>query len=348
MHMSARARFAIAAAILLLDGGSRGRVRHLVAYVDTNPARLGFEMMGIEIGLAAFAIGSRSRCRSRSAPARARRSRLPIGAVIALTLGTLGLSHAIDAADALGTARARAQRRPGISRGLARRARPRLRDRARRHVLAPALGEELLLPRPAPARLARWIRPFARSRSRALVFGWLHRELVHGAIAALHRRLSRLAAYWSDSTRPPSRATPQQLRRMLGSAGSRPLVPPVPGLVAGLALAALGLFWALALSRPRGEPAAEARASARTASRPTRKGRSRARLRWVPRPCSCSTTASSTTSSRCSRRWRSRSRGSAAARSCAAQPPRDLLIATPRRIDAVREAVGEAVDGRCA
>src|SRR5258706_16156699 len=95
----ARTRIAIAAGILCFGWWLSGRVRHLVAYVNTNPARLGFEMMGIEVGLAALAIavavalpGSVTR-RLGLGP-----SRLPTSAVIALAIGAVGLSHAIAAA----------------------------------------------------------------------------------------------------------------------------------------------------------------------------------------------------------------------------------------------------------
>ena len=55
--MSTRTRIALGAGIVLLAWWLSGRVRHLAAFVHTNPERLGFEMMGIGLGLAIVAIG---------------------------------------------------------------------------------------------------------------------------------------------------------------------------------------------------------------------------------------------------------------------------------------------------
>ena len=232
-----------------------GRIRHLAAFVDTNPARLGFEMMGIGIGLAVFAIGIAF---AFPGPIARRlglgRSRLPIGAVIALTLGTLGLSHAIDAALSLSATRAlEGSVATGISRGLAG---PRGWDFAIAllgSVIAPSLGEELLCRGLLQRGLVRWIGPAAAIAITSLFFGRLHGELVHGAIAACLGAYLGLAAYWSDSTRPAIAGhAANNFAALLGSAGLAPAVPIVPGLFAGLALAAIGIVWAY-LARPRGD-----------------------------------------------------------------------------------------------
>jgi membrane protease YdiL (CAAX protease family) len=196
---------------VILVGGyfCRASVRRLVAYADTNPARLGFEMLGIEIGLAASRSRSHSHC-----PAR-RPRRLGLGragcrssAVIALALGTLGLSHAFDAlfpTRARWRAASRSASRAGSS------------PRAEQFdfviafvgsVVAPAIGEELLCRGLLQRGLALWMRPIAAIAISALAFGWLHMELVHGALAASIGLYLGFAAYWSDSTRPRSRVTP--------------------------------------------------------------------------------------------------------------------------------------------
>src|SRR5262245_29882453 len=94
----ARDRVAIAVGALAFGCGLSLLIRHLLVFAHTSPARLGIEMMRIEIVLVAVAI-----CGAYLLPGPVTHrlglgpSRLPIGAVIALTLGTLGISHAIDA-----------------------------------------------------------------------------------------------------------------------------------------------------------------------------------------------------------------------------------------------------------
>jgi membrane protease YdiL (CAAX protease family) len=254
-------RLAIAAAILSLGWWLSTAVRHLVAYVDTNPARLGFEMLGIEIGLAAFAIAIACALPGSIAHRLGLgRSRVSLGAVIALTIGTLGLSHAVEAMIALWSAPALEHSvATGISRGL---------DAARGRdfaiafvgtVLGPAIGEELFCRGLVQRGLARWIGPAAAIAIAAVVFGWLHQELVHGTIAALIGAYLGVAAYWSDSTRPAIAGhAANNFMALLGSAGFiGALLPPVPSLFAGIAVAALGLSWAYRArpARPRGEPA---------------------------------------------------------------------------------------------
>src|SRR5688572_30220148 len=157
-------------------------------------------MMGIGIGLAVFAIGIAFAFPGRVARRLGLgRSRLPIGPVIALTLGTLGLSHVIDAVLTIWAPRAvEGSVVTGISRGLAG---PRGWDftiALLGSVIAPALGEELLCRGLLQRGLAglfgqaerwipqavRWIGPAAAIAFTSLFFGRLHGELLHGAIAA--------------------------------------------------------------------------------------------------------------------------------------------------------------------
>ncbi len=250
------ARIAIAAVILCAGWWLSETVRGLVATVRTNPARLGFEMMGIEIGLTALAIaiafalpGPTTRRLGLGA------SRVPTSAVIALVIGTLGLSMALDAALSF-TRALEGSVVVGISRGL---------DSARERdlaiaffgtVIGPAIGEELLCRGLLQRALVRWIRPVAAIAITSLAFGWLHQELEHGAIAACLGAYLGFAAYWSDSTRPAIAGhAANNFAALLGSAGIASVgLPGVPGLVVGLALAVFGIAWALR-SRPRGERA---------------------------------------------------------------------------------------------
>lgn len=270
-NMRVHVRIAIAAGIVLFAWWLSGRIRHLVTFAHTNPSRLGFEMMGIGIGLAVFAIGIAFAFPGGVARRLGlERSRLPIGAVIALTLGTLGLSHAIDAVLTFWAPRAvEGSVVTGISRGLAG---PRGWDFAIAllgTVVAPSLGEEFLcrglIQRGLVGLLGkaarwiplavRWIGPAAAIVITSLFFGRLHGELVHGAIAACLGAYLGIAAYWSDSTRPAIAGhAVNNLGALLGSAGLLPAVPVVPGLCTGVGLAATGIIWAYC-ARPRGESA---------------------------------------------------------------------------------------------
>jgi membrane protease YdiL (CAAX protease family) len=253
--MTALTRIALAAWILRLAWWVSDRVRGLDALVDTNSSRLGFEMMGIGVGLAIVAIGIAVALPG----AVARRlglgpSRLPASAVIALVIGTLGLALAVDTALSL-TRAMEGSVAVGISRGV---------QAARRSdfdfaialfgtALAPAIGEELLCRGVLQRTLVRALGPLAAIASAALFFGWLHGELVHGAIAACLGAYIGLAAYWSDSTRPAIAAhAANNVVALLGSTGIFWLsLPAVPAMFLGLGLAALGLVWAWYL-RPRG------------------------------------------------------------------------------------------------
>jgi membrane protease YdiL (CAAX protease family) len=243
-----------AAGIVLFAWWLAGWIRHLAAYVDTNPARLGFEMMGIGTGIALFAIGIAFAFPDGVAQRLGlRRSKLPIGAVIALTIGTLGLSQAIDAALTLSAPRALERSvAVGISRGLARPSSVDFAIAFLGTVVAPSLGEELLCRGLLQRSLVRWIGPIAAIAITSLFFGRLHGELVHGAIAAIIGAYLGVAAYWSDSTRPAIAGhAVNNFVALLGSARLTPVVPLVPAVFAGLVVAAIGIAWAYR-ARPRG------------------------------------------------------------------------------------------------
>jgi membrane protease YdiL (CAAX protease family) len=249
-------RVAIAAGIVLFAWWVSIQIRHLAAFVTTNPARLGFEMMGIGIGLAVFAIGI---AYGLPGPVSRRlglgRSRLPIGAVIALVLGTLGLSHAIQCALSLTAARAlEGSVATGISRGLAGPSGWDFAIALLGSAIAPSLGEELLCRGLLQRGLGRWIGPVAAIAIASLAFGRLHGEFVHGAIATCLGAYLGFAAYWSDSTRPAIAGhAANNTVALLGAAGLAPALPAIPSAFAGLALAVIGIVWAC-LARPRGDP----------------------------------------------------------------------------------------------
>ena len=263
MLVSSPVRVAIAAAIAVAALWLSDFVRGLVAYVHTNPARLGFEMMGIGVGLAVFAIALAWALPGR-VPERLGlgAGRLPIGAVIALVLGTLGLSSAIDAVLTYTAPRAIEHSvATGISRGLAPppAAPIPIRDFAIAFagtVLAPAIGEELLCRGVLQRSLARWMPATAAIGLAAIVFGSLHREWTHGLIAAAMGCYIGLVAHWADSTRPAIAAHAfNNFAALLGSTGLVTLsLPGAHGIAAGLALAGFGVAWAW-FARPRGAAA---------------------------------------------------------------------------------------------
>jgi membrane protease YdiL (CAAX protease family) len=97
--------------------------------------------------------------------------------------------------------------------------------------------------------------PLVAVAGSSLFFGWLHGELVHGAIATSIGVYLGVTAYWTDSTRPAITAhAANNIVALLGSAGLVSLsMPVVPAMGLGLGLAALGLVWGWH-ARPRGEP----------------------------------------------------------------------------------------------
>jgi membrane protease YdiL (CAAX protease family) len=261
VSVSSRARIAIAAAIAAAGLWLSDLVRGLVAIAHTNPTRLGFEMMGIEIGLVGAAVALALALPGRPGDRLGLgASRLPISAVIALVIGALGLSAAVDAALTLAAPRAiESSVATGIARGIAP-APLRVQDLAiaiAGTVIAPALGEELLCRGVLQRSLVRWIPAPAAIGLAALAFGWLHMEWVHGLIAAAIGAYLGLMAHLTDSTRPAIAAHAlNNFAALLSTTGLATIAyPPMHGIAVGLALSGLGLAWAW-IVRPRGAAAA--------------------------------------------------------------------------------------------
>jgi membrane protease YdiL (CAAX protease family) len=221
-------------------------VRGLAAYGRDNSWRLGFEMMGIEIGLAAVAIAIAWALPGRvSDRLGLQPSILPTGAVVALAIGTLGLSQAVNGLLELRGA-LEGSVVVGISRGLQHAQGWSLVVAFFGTAVAPAIGEELLCRGLLQRNLARRVGPFIAIVTASLFFGWLHRELVHGAIAASIGLYLGLAAHWGDSTRPAIAGHGlNNFAALLGSAGILQLrAPIVLSIGLGLGLAVGALLWA--------------------------------------------------------------------------------------------------------
>lgn len=227
----------------------------LLPYSRSHAGRLGIGMLEIALEFATIALAiawllpGRASLRLGLAP-----GRLPWSAVLALVIGTLGLSHAIEGVFAMmrvdeGT----------VMQGIARS------QRAARggglwlavigSVLAPSIAEELLCRGLIQRTLARWIAPGIAVLVATAIFGWLHHDWTHGSVAALIGLYLGTIAWWADSTRPAILAHgANNLLALLGSAGLVSLRAPVLiSAPVGAALAIAALLWA-ARFRHRGAP----------------------------------------------------------------------------------------------
>jgi membrane protease YdiL (CAAX protease family) len=248
------------AAALLIAGGLQlsGWVRQLTAYAKTNPGRLGFEMMGIEVGLLFVAVALAWALPGRI-PDRLglRAPRLPIHAIAALVIGTLGLSHTLEALLML-SQQAEHSVVTGIPRAIARTAATpsELWIALLGSVIAPAVGEELLCRGLVQRTIVRWTGPGLAIALASVVFGTIHTEWIHGTFAFLIGLYLGLGAYWADSSWPAIAAhAANNLGALLASTGLLVVPMPLPlALFGGAAVAALGLVSA-ARSRPRGTDA---------------------------------------------------------------------------------------------
>ena len=237
-------------------------------------------MMGIESrardrsrsALAVRAAGSGRASGSGSVP-----SRLPRGAVIALVLGTLGLSHRARRRALAHARRSRAAWRSASRADSHGRAAQRsTRGRAvAGTALAPALGEELLCRGVLQRTLVRALGPLAAiATARRSLFGWLH---VRARSTARSPRCSAATSgsrpTGRDSTRPRDRgARRQQRRRAPGIDRACWLsLPAVPGDRARARARGAGARLGLVLAAPWG-CRRESRSQPGAPTRPTRRG----------------------------------------------------------------------------
>jgi membrane protease YdiL (CAAX protease family) len=240
-------RRVVIAAVLLGAGLALSQwVRGLVAYGRSDSWRLGFEMMGIEIALATTAIAiamllpGRIGDRLGTGP-----SRIPTSAVVALAIGTLGLSQAVNGILELTRAH-EGSVIVGISRGLQRAESWSLVVAFFGSVVGPAVAEELRCRGHGQRSHARYVRPTVAIGIASIFFGWLHMEMVHGVVATSIGLYLGLAAYWSDSTRPAIAGHGlNNLAALLGSVGLLQLrAPTVVFIAGGLGVAIGALVWA--------------------------------------------------------------------------------------------------------
>jgi membrane protease YdiL (CAAX protease family) len=226
-------------------------VRGLARHVHDNASRLGLEMLGIELGLVALAVSI-----AWVLPGRVddrlglRPGVLPTSAVLALVIGTLGLSQAINGVLQL-TRTLEGSVMVGISRGTQHAVGWSFLIAFVGSALAPALGEELLCRGVLQRTLTRWVGGFIAILVSSLFFGWLHMELVHGVVATCIGLYLGLATHWSDSLRPAIAG--HALNNSFALLASKGLlvirIPIVLSIAAGLAIAAAALLWAYRLQR---------------------------------------------------------------------------------------------------
>lgn len=259
--MSHARRLAVAAAILGVGMLASQQIRRLVMRTDVDASRIAFDMGATEVGLLGLTLAVAWLIPARlSDTLGLARGRLPAGAVVALVVGTLGLSHAVDCALAL-TRTAQGSVMVSISRAM--------QTASVSHgtlvvsflgtVLAPAVCEELLCRGLVQRSVARAAGPIVAVCASAAFFGMLHMEWTHGLMAATVGLYLGFAAQRADSVRPAILAHGcNNLAAMLASLGLLSIRGPlVATALAGLGLALGGILWA-SLARPRGAAAIEA------------------------------------------------------------------------------------------
>ena len=237
------ARLAVAVALLGAGIVASESVRPLRNGFRAPAAWIGIDMAALQLTLVGFVLAV-----AWLLPARLpdtlglRRSRLPLAALAALVVGTLGLSHAIDGVMTLtrsheGSVVVSVSRAFQAARGWG------LVVALLGSVLAPAVCEELLCRGLVQRSVARAAGPLVAIAVSSVLFGVIHMEWTHGVIAALLGVYLGLAAYWADSTRPAIVAHGvNNLGALLGSQGLlRISAPPLESAAIGLALAAAGL-----------------------------------------------------------------------------------------------------------
>ena len=245
-------RLVLAAALLVGGWFLSEAVRGLAYEFENFGVRVGFEMLGMEIGLAglalalALALPGPVPLRLGLAP-----GRLPWSALLAVILGTLGLSAAIDGGMAL-LRTPETTKAVGISRELAKTPLSAVFFALFATAAAPGLCEELLCRGVVQRSVARRAGPWLAVPLAAAFFGWLHQEWIHGSIAFAIGLYLGVVAFWADSTRPAIAAHfANNAVALLASMGLLRIgVGPRTSIAVGMALAVGGLLWA-ARSRPR-------------------------------------------------------------------------------------------------
>jgi len=231
-------------------------VRGLARHAHDNAARLGFEMLGIELGLVALAVGI-----AWAMPGKVgdrlglRRAVLPFWVAVALVVGTLGLSQAIHVV--LTVSRSlEGSVIVGISRGTREAIGWSFAIAFLGSAVGPAIGEELLCRGLVQRTLTRWAGAFVGIAVSTVFFGWLHMELVHGVVAACIGLYLGLAAHWSRSLWPA--VAGHALNNTCALLASKGLLvirmPAAVALFGGLAVALGALLWARAAHRRLATP----------------------------------------------------------------------------------------------
>lgn len=248
-------RTVVAAAFLVVGMIASERIRALARLTRVDAARVGFDMGGMEVGLLGLTLAVAWLLPARlSDTLGLARGRLPMGAVAALAIGALGLSHAVDCALTL-TRTAQGSVIVSIAQAM--------QTASTTHwtlvvaflgtVVAPAVCEELLCRGLVQRSVARTAGPFVAVCASAAFFGMLHMEWTHGLMAATIGLYLGFAAQRADSVRPAILAHGlNNLAALLSSQGALPIrAPLVMSAGIGLGLAVAGIVWA-SLVRPRG------------------------------------------------------------------------------------------------
>jgi len=207
-------------------------------------ASLGIASLGLELFLTCLALGIALRS---AAPLRMRlglgRGRLPASAVALTTVGTLGLSQALDGVLALLNLRETSSL-ASFDAALAGASGWPLAFALVGVGLAPGIGEEILCRGLVQRGLQPRVGPAFAVGIGALVFGVLHLEPVHAVFASALGLYLGLIALLAGSTRPAILAhAVNNVAAVLAAARFPDLIPPSVGAVAaGLAVAAACLL----------------------------------------------------------------------------------------------------------
>lgn len=229
----------------------------------TNAERLGYEMGGVAVALAGFALAG-----ALLLPGSARErlgwrpGRLSAGHVALLVLGTFALSHALNGLlvqldlvqhSALSGIAGRLSGTRGLALAVA------LVGMA----AGPGLGEELLCRGLLQRSLVPTMGAPLGIGVASLVFGALHMEPIHASTAAVLGLYLGILAHRADSTRPAILAhVLNNTLAVLGNTGVLVWAPPLSVSVpSGFAIAAVCLVWARPRPPSAGPPPGDSRAA---------------------------------------------------------------------------------------